>query len=182
MSTSFVGTEPAVFTFDGVAYEAVIDMRRAGHALYETLGPTQKAAAAAGEAPEELYTGAGKDGVVPPAIGLSASEMSPDHGTLLLAAIEKWVAIQPAGAAARRMAETESDLDRTRFARTGSDAVNTPTCMRIRGPAPIVELLSTGGNVGANASGRGHCHTDYRNPKPEYGGSGPHTARGDRGN
>ena len=182
MSPSFVGTEPAVFTLDGVAYEAVIDMHRAGHALYETLGPAQKAAADAGEVPEALYTGAGKVGVVPPAMGLSASEMSPDQRTLLLAAIEKWVAIQPAGAAARRMAEVEADLDRTRFAWTGSDAVNTPTYMRIQGPTLIVELLSTGGNVGANASGRGHYHTVYRNPKLEYGGTRPHTARGDSGN
>ena len=97
--------------------------------------------------------------------------MTPDQRALLLAAIGKWVSIQPAGSAARRMAEIEADLDRTRFAWTGCDAVNTPTHMRIQSPALIVELLSSGRNVGANASGRGHYHTVYRNPTFEYGGS-----------
>ena len=179
MSPSFVGTEPAVFTLDGVAYEAVVDMHRAGYALHATLDPAQQAAADAGAVPDELLTGAGKDGVVPPAIGLSAAEMTPDQRALLLAAIAKWVSIQPAASTARRMAEIEADLDRTRFAWTGSDAVNTPAYMRIQGPALVVELLSTGGNVGANASGRGHYHTVYRNPALEYGGARPGGTRGD---
>ena len=178
MSPSFVGTEPAVFTYEGVAYETVVDMHRMGYAVHTALDPAQKAAADAGAVPDELLTGAGKDGVVPPAMGLSAAEMTPDQRALLLAAIGKWVSIQPAGSAARRMAEIEADLDRTRFSWTGTDAVNTPTYMRIQGPALIVELLSTGGNVGANASGRGHYHTIYRNPALEYGDSGLGTARG----
>ena len=36
MSLSFVGTEPAIFTYKGIPYEAVIDMQRAGYALYAT--------------------------------------------------------------------------------------------------------------------------------------------------
>lgn len=173
MSPSFVGTEPAVFALDGVAYEAVVDMHRAGYALYEALDEAQKAAADAGGVPDELAAGAGKDGLVPPAMGLSAAAMSPDQRALLLAAIEKWVSIQPAASAARRMAEIAAGLPRTRFAWTGTDAVNAPAYMRIQGPALLVELLSTGGNVGANARGKGHYHGIYRNPALEYGGARP---------
>ena len=74
MSPSFVGTEPAIFTLNGVAYEAVVDMQRADYSLYAALDATQKTAADAGDVPDELLTGAGKDGVVPPAMDLSASK------------------------------------------------------------------------------------------------------------
>ena len=166
MSPSFVGTEPAVFTHNGVAYEAVIDMHRAGFALYAALDGAQKDAADAGEVPDELYTGAGKDGVVPPTVGLSTSEMSPDQKALLLAAIDRWVSIQPSENALRRMAALEAELDRTYFAWTGADDAETPTYMLIQGPTLIVELLSTGND-------EGHYHTVYRNPTSEYGGLGP---------
>ena len=170
MSPSFVGTEPAVFTYDGVAYEVVIDMHRAGYALYAALDAAQKAAADAGEVPDELLTGPGKDGVVPPAIGLSAAEMTANQKALLLASIKQWVSIQPSENARRRMAEIEADLDRTSFAWTGASEVNVPTYMIIQGPALIIELLSTRGNV---RSGKGHYHTVYRNPTLEYGGLEP---------
>ena len=35
MSPSFVGTEPAHFTYDGVEYTAVDDMHEAGYAIYQ---------------------------------------------------------------------------------------------------------------------------------------------------
>ena len=40
----------------------VIDMHRAGYALYAALDATQKAAADAGEVPDELLTGPGMAG------------------------------------------------------------------------------------------------------------------------
>ena len=55
----------AIFTYNGVDYEAVIDMQRAGYALYSALDGVQRAAADGGEVPDALYTGAGKDGVSP---------------------------------------------------------------------------------------------------------------------
>ena len=170
MSPSFVGTEPAIFTYDGVEYEVVIDMHRAGYALYAALDATQKAAADAGEVPDKLLTGPGNDGVVPRAIGLGAAEMTTNQKVLLLAAINKWVSIQPSENAERRMVELEADLDRTSFAWTGANEVNTPTYMIVQGPTVIIELLSTEGNV---RSGQGHYHTVYRNPTLEYGGLDP---------
>ena len=170
MSPSFVGTEPAIFTYKGVEYEVVIDMHRAGYALYTALDAAQKATADAGAVPERLLTGPGKDGVIPAAIGLSAAEMTANQKALLLAAIDRWVSIQPSENAARRMAELEADLDRTSFAWTGANEVDTSTYMIIQGPTLIVELLSRGGSV---RSGRGHYHTIYRNPTLEYGGLGP---------
>ena len=87
MSPSFVGIEPTIFTYDGVEHEALVDMHRAGYALYGALDAAQKAAANAGDAPRALRTGPGKDGVIPPTIGLSAGEMTANQKALLLTAI-----------------------------------------------------------------------------------------------
>ena len=169
MSPSFVGTEPAVFSLNGVDYEAVMDMHRAGYAVYASLNPAQQAQVDAGNVPEDVLTGPGNDGVTPPIIGMSAAEMTVDQKVLLLAAINEWVSIQPSENAALRIAQIEAELDLITYAWTGSDTVNTPTYMRIQGPTLIIELLSTGGNVGESASGQGHYHTMYRNPTKEYG-------------
>lgn len=169
MSPSFVGTEPAVFTYDGVEYEAVLDMHRAGYAVFTALDTEQQSAADAGEIPEDVLTGPGQDGTIPPVIGLSAADMTPEQQTLLVAAIAEWVTIQPDENAKQRMQEIEVGLDDLTYAWRGNDEVNTPTYMRIQGPDLIIELLSTGGNVGENASGQGHYHTMYRNTMREYG-------------
>ena len=163
MSPSFVGIEPTVFTYKGVEYEAVIDMHKAGYALYRALDSAQRAAADAGTVPRDVRTGPGKDGVVPPAIGLSAAEMTANQKALLLAAIDRWVSIQPSENAVLRMAELEADLDRTYFAWSGADEVNGKAYMVIQGPTLIIELVSRGGDPG-------HYHTIYRNPTLEYGG------------
>lgn len=170
MSPTFVGTDPAIFSYRGVEYEAVIDMQRAGYALYAALETAQKAATDAGVVPDRLRTGPGKDGVIPPEMGLSAADKTEEQKALLLAVVKLWVSIQPSESAERRMTEIKADLDRTRFAWTGTNEVDTPTYMIIRGPSVIIELLSTGGS---SRSGEGHIHTVYRNPTMEYGGRGP---------
>ena len=170
MSPSFVGTEPAIFTLNGVDYEAVLDMHRAGFAVYSALDEAQQIKADAGDIPEDVLAGPGNDGVLPPMIGLYSAEMTAEQKTLLLAAINEWLSIQPDENASRRMAMIEGDLDDISFAWRGNDQVNTPTYMRIQGPDLIIELLSTGGNIGQSASGQGHYHTIYRVPSMEYGG------------
>ena len=170
MSPSFIGTEPAIFTLNGVEYEAVMDMHRAGYSLYISLDTDQQAKADAGAVPEDVLTGPGQDGTIPQQIGIPASEMNAEQKTLLLAAISEWVTIQPEENATPRISQIESELDQITFAWTGTDEVNTPTYMRIQGPTLIIELLSTGGNVGESAKAQGHYHTMYRNPTMEYGG------------
>ena len=92
--------------------------------------------------------------------------MTANQKTLLLAAIDRWVSIQPSEDAGRRMAELEADLDRTYFAWTGTNEANARAYMRIQGPTLIIELVSRGGKPG-------HYHTIYRDPTLEYGGLGP---------
>lgn len=169
MSPTFIGTEPAVFTINGVDYEAVRDMHLAGYAVFTALTEDQQEQANAGRIPDDVLTGPGQDGYIPPVIGLSAADMSDAQQDLLLAAIAEWVAVQPEENATLRMQELTQSIDELHFAWSGTDAVNTPTYMRIQGPSLIVELLSTGGNVGESVVGQGHYHTMYRNPTNEYG-------------
>lgn len=169
MSPSFIGTEPAVFTLNGVDYEAVRDMHLAGYAVFTALDDAQQAAADAGNVPDDVLTGPGKDGTIPPVIGLSASQMTAAQQERLLSAIAEWVAIQPDENAAPRMAELRDGVAELNFAWVGTDEVNTPTYMRIQGPTLIIEMLSTGGNVGSSAKGAGHYHTMYRNPTMDCG-------------
>lgn len=169
MSPSFIGTEPAVFTLNGIDYEAVRDMHLAGYAVFTALDPEQQVQADAGDVPEDVLTGPGKDGTVPEVIGLSAAVMTDTQQQLLLAAIREWVSVQPTENAEPRMAELFEGVGQLSFAWTGTDEVNTPTYMRIQGPTLIIEMLSTGGNVGSSAVGQGHYHTIYRNPTNDYG-------------
>lgn len=169
MSPTFVGTEPAVYRLNGVDHEAIVDMHRAGYATFQALTQDQQHHADAGRIPRDVQAGPGDDGYIPRRIGLAVSEMSAPQQELLLNTIRMWVSIQPDENAVPRMREIASQLDQTHFAWRGNDQVNTPTYMRIQGPSLIIELLSTGGNVGRNAKGLGHYHTIYRNPNTEYG-------------
>jgi hypothetical protein len=165
LSPSFIGTEPAIFSYDGIDYKSVIDFHLAGYAVYDALNEVQKQQADAGSIPEDVLTGPGKDGVIPEQIGISVTDMDKTQRDLLMTAISKWVAVQPEENASLRMSQIEAEFDQTTFAWTGGNEVNTPCYMRIQGPSLIIELHSSGGNVGDSASGLGHYHTMYRNPK-----------------
>ncbi|MGJ8530834.1 MAG: DUF3500 domain-containing protein [Alphaproteobacteria bacterium] len=169
MSPTFWGTEPAIFTLNGVDYESVVDMHRSGYAVFQSLKEQQQSAAMTRQVPGDIETGPGRDGRVPDLIGIAARELTLQQRRLLLETIRLWVSIQPDENASTRMAEIEAELDAVHFAWNGTAEVNTPTYMRIQGPSLIIELHSTGGNFGANARGLGHYHTIYRNPTNEYG-------------
>lgn len=170
LSPSFVGTEPASFELDGVEYRVLVGLHEAGYAVYESLSALQKDAAGAGPIPRDIVTGPGEDGFIPRRVGLSANSLNDHQRTLLMSAISKWVHLQPDENANLRMTQLAHDIEEIHFAWSGNNIFNEPAYMRIQGPSLIIEMLSTGGNVGENAIGRGHYHTIYRNPVNEYGG------------
>lgn len=169
MSPTFVGTEPAIVAINGVDYQVVRDMHLAGYSLFKSLSAGQQKMADAGAVPNDVLTGPGKDGTIPPLIGISAVKMDSEQRALLLNTIARWVSVQPDENAVPRMKELEAGIDAIHFAWTGTDEVNAPAYMRIQGPTLIIEMLSMGGNVGDSAKGAGHYHTMYRNPTFEYG-------------
>lgn len=116
MSPTFIGTEPAVFTLNGVDYQVVRDMHLAGYALFTALDAAQQSAADAGMIPRDVLTGPGADGTIPDLIGLSAADMSPEQRALLLATISEWVSVQPDANADLRMTELRENIDEIHFA------------------------------------------------------------------
>lgn len=171
LSPTFLGTEPAVFTLDGVPYEVIVDLHAAGESIFNALDSQQQQVATYPEIPRDVLTGANRDGHIPQPFGLSAKEMTPPQRALLLQTINRWVAVQPKEHASPRMASIKENLLDFSFTWKGTTEINTPSYFRIQGPDLIIELLSTGGNVGQNAEGKGHYHTIYRVPSKEYGGA-----------
>lgn len=169
MSPSFLGTEPAFFTYKEVKYHSLVDMHKDGYDFYASLPAEQKKAATYPEIPRDVLTGPGKDGEIPELAGIAAAKLSADHQAALLKLISKWVAVQPNEPNAKRMAEIKAELGKTHFAFTGGFGQSVPAYYRIQGPNLIIEMLSIERNVGETAKDLGHYHSIYRNPKKEYG-------------
>lgn len=169
MSPSFIGTEPAKFHFKGVDYSAVVDMHNAGYAAFMSLTPAQKAQASINSSPNDVITGPGKDGLVPPKVGIKVSELNQEQQALVLAAANEWVSIQVKENASQRMLKISQELGETYFAWYGENDYRKDSYFRIQGPSIVAELLSGLGNVGTSANNKGHYHTIYRNPLFDYG-------------
>lgn len=169
MSPSFIGTEPAKFTYNGIDYAAVVDMHQAGYAAFSALTPEQQAQASISSSPNDVITGPGRDGVIPPKVGIKVSELNKQQQELVLAAAYEWVSIQLDENATKRMVKIGQELDETYFAWFGENDYRKDSYFRIQGPSIIAELLSGLSNVGASAKNKGHYHTVYRNPTLDYG-------------
>lgn len=169
MSPTHLGTEPVIFTFDGVDYSVLTDMHDAGLELFNTLTPAQKSDAMGIRIPREIVTGPRKDGFIPEKVGISGSEMSAAQKDLLLTLIAKWVEVQPHENASHRMVEITSDLTETSFAWAGSENPTDSGYFRVQGPSVIIEHLSFGARRRVGTSTDGHYHTMYRNPLNDYG-------------
>ena len=170
LSPTFLGTEPAIFTLDGLSYEVITDLHHAGNKLFQSLNAKQKKQATyPKDFPDDVLTSAGKDDVTPEAEGIKGSDMNANQKALLLEAIRGWVMVQPKENADKRMKHIEAEIDKLRFTWKGDNQVNTPGYYRIQGPDLIIELLSTG-NISQDTEGGGHYHTIYRVPSLNYGG------------
>ena len=169
MSPTFVGSEPARFTLNGIEYDAIADMHEAGYAIYQSLNSEQKEAATVSRYPRRLEVGAEQDGKVPSVIGINVAAMDEEQKSLVLDAVYQWISHQPEENALPRMQEIASQLDQTYFAWNGEMSVTARSYYRIQGSTVIIELLGGMGNVGNAAKGLGHYHTVYRNPTFDYG-------------
>ena len=106
---------------------------QAGLALMHALDDAQQAAARV-QRPNELWAGAGKDGVTPPLEGSAVSGWSEAQQALLLDAVAQWVGLLPAASAEARIAEIGADLGDTHFAWHGDVDASRPFYYRIQGP------------------------------------------------
>lgn len=169
LSPTLLGSEPVVFTLDGIEYSVLTDMYTAGLDLFNSLNDEQQTKATGLRIPREVVTGPGEDGFIPEQVGVLANELSEKQRTMLLSTIEKWIVIQPKENATKRMQEISSQLDQISFAWSGSSDILAEGYFRIQGPSVVIEHLSFGSRRRVGASGNGHYHTMYRNPLNDYG-------------
>jgi hypothetical protein len=166
LAPTFLGVEPAEFTVEG-AQAAPLSQRYAdGVALMNALDATQQRAARVNERPEEVITGPGEDGVVPPLAGAVVGDWPPAQKTQLLALVGLWTQMMPPTAAEGRQAALANTVDQLRFAWHGALDGASPIYYRIQGPSLILEFSSEGA-VGAGEGD--HFHSVWRDPTNEYG-------------
>ncbi len=165
MSPTFIGVEPASYATGSQTAAPMEEELQAGLMLINSLAEDQQTAAKVRRRPQESYTGAGKDGVIPNFEGSRVSVWSPGQQQSLLETVALWVGMMPNPSASLRLAEIESDLDETYFAWNGNLDGSGSIYYRIQWPQLIIEF-STQGRVAASG---GHYHSVYRDPTNEYG-------------
>lgn len=168
MSPTFIGIEPANFEMNGSAAAPLQDQVAGGIDLMRSLPGDLRSSSIVDSRPDEVYAGAGEDGVIPPLEGSRVSDWPAEGKARLLEIIGLWVRVMPEEAAERRLAELREELDQLRFAWHGPYDESGSIYYRVQGPNLILEF-STQGAVGSD---EGHYHSVFRNPANEYGGGG----------
>ena len=164
LSPTLVAIEPASYEVDGVTVAPLAAEVQTGLALMHALDDAQQSAARV-QRPSELWTGAGKDGVLPPVEGSSVAGWNEAQRAVLLDAVALWVGLLPAASAQARLAEIADDLADTTFAWHGDVDAGRPIYYRIQGPTLIIEFATQSRSGGERA----HYHSIYRDPTNEYG-------------
>ena len=114
--------------------------------------------------PQEVWTGAEKDGFILAQEGAKVSGWSESHRKSLLDVIDLWLGMVDDESSRARLAEIVADLDDTYFAWNGDAEGGGSVYYRIQGPVLVIELSSQGA-----VGGGGHYHSIYRDPTNEYG-------------
>ena len=166
----FVGSEPTSFEVDGTTVEPVKAEADAMFGVLAGLTADQLASAEITSGTfDDLVMGPGKDtGVFPASEGLLASELDADQKALVTAAMQAYVGDLSADAAAKVMAQYESELDQTRIGwsnNTGPSDEN--SYIRIDGPSVWIEFINTRSNSTPDI----HFHSVYRDKNNDYGSS-----------
>ena len=164
LSPTLIAIQPATYVSEGVTVAPLAGEVQAGLALMHALDDAQRAAARV-QRPNELWAGAGNDGLIPPLEGSRVSSWSEAQQALLLDAVALWVGLLPAASAEERMSEIATELAETTFAWHGDIDAARPIYYRIQGPTLIIEFATQSSQRGDRA----HYHSIYRNPTNEYG-------------
>jgi len=141
------------------------DIEDEAFALVNSLDATQQGAAILGSTSIDLVLGPGQDGKTIQPEGLPASQMNADQQAALLKLISHYAGLVNDTAAAARMAEIQSGLDKTYFAWYGPTTPGSAAYFRITGPTIVVEYSPQ--QMGGDPAN--HIHGIYRDPTNDYG-------------
>ena len=113
----------------------------------------------------DLVLGPGQDGKTIQSEGLPASEMTAEQQAAFVQLIGYYTGLANDTAAAARLAEIESTLDRTYLAWYGPTTAGSAAYFRVTGPTIVIEYSPQ--QMGGDAAN--HIHGIYRDPTNDYG-------------
>ena len=167
IAPSFIGTQPVKFKFDGQDIQPMQYEVEAAFQLVNELTEEQFKKAVVSEKRGRIQTGPGRDGQKLKRQGISCSEFNKKQKSKLMVLIAAWVGNLPAKRAKQRMIEIESEIDQMTFAWHGFRKPDSDVSYSIQSPSLIIEFAFQ--DLGGNPLQ--HLHTQYRNPKNDYGSS-----------
>ena len=165
LSPTFIGTQPREFKLNKNTVEPMAGQDAAGLAFLRTLGAAQQGEAILGKKRGNLVAGAGRDGVVPDAVGISCENLNKAQESALMNIIKLYVNDLPEPFSTRRLEELSAEIDRMTFAWWGPVKDDGDYSYRIQGPTLIIEFA--GQDLGGDP--HDHLHSMYRDPTNEYG-------------
>ncbi|MFT4537774.1 MAG: hypothetical protein ACI841_004568 [Planctomycetota bacterium] len=165
MSPSFIGAQPADFTYGERRSQPMKEAVDAAYALVQSLTDQQLEQARVAGRRGRIVTGPGRDGFVPEAAGLDCEALTDEQRALLGALIREFVQTLPEPHATKRMNELHVEIDDMWFAWSGSKESASDVSYRLQGPSLIVEYACQ--DLGGDPLD--HLHSIYRNPLAEYG-------------
>ena len=164
-SPSFIGTQPAKVDFRGKDTEVMGGEVHMAFKLVGSFDKSQRSAALLGGKRGRIFAGANRDGKVPEQVGVSCSTFTAEQREQLVELLEEWVGDLPADAAAPRMEQLKSEIDKMSFAWRGPTDPGSDVSYRIQGPTLLVEYACQ--DLGGDPLN--HLHSIYRDPTNEYG-------------
>lgn len=111
MSPTFAGVEPASYLSSGSIIAPLAPQLEAGIDLINALSPVERTKCMVDDRPEEVWTGAGKDGFVPELEGSRVGDWSACQQNMLRDMIPMWLGMMDDASMGARMAEIEADMD-----------------------------------------------------------------------
>ena len=165
MSPSFIGTQPKAIKYAGKDVEVMKGESGVAYKLINSLSDKQKRVAIVSKQRGRIATAAGKDGVVPKAVGFPCKEFNEDQRGLLKGLLQEYVGDLPEPYASKRMAQLEKEFDQMKLAWSGPTTLESDISYRIQGPSLIIEYACQ--DLGGDPLD--HLHSMYRDPTNEYG-------------
>lgn len=165
MSPVFLGTEPATFKEGNQDILPMAEALSRAVALMGALDDGQQEKAITATRPDEVYAGAGSDGVIPAREGIEVAALSDDQQRALEELILVWIGMLPEAQTTARMETIRSEFEQSHFAWNGAVDGATSIYFQFQSPSALIEF-STQSGIGADA---GHYHSVYRNITNEYG-------------
>ncbi len=166
VSPSFIGAQPFEFEMGQETRRPLGTETELAYRLIRSMDDDQIRTALTSQKRGFIRTGPGRDGFLPDALGISATDLRDEQKKMLMELIGGWVDVAPKRWAEAWKKTIASELDSTRFSWQGGTTDGSDMSFAVQGPSIIIEYACQ--DLGGQPTN--HIHTMLRNPTDEYGG------------